>query len=97
MAARLNQRHQEMVREKIKASQLITRLTNHALGMLTKPMDSTQVQAALGLLKKCVPDLSAVDHSGEIEHQHVALLPVVAKDKDEWAQRYTLPSPEKRQ
>lgn len=53
------------MREKIKASQLINRLTNHALGKLKKsPMDASQVTAALGLLKKCVADLSSVELTG---------------------------------
>jgi len=43
-----------MVREKIRASQLITRLTNHALGKLKKPMDQSQVTAACRLLDKII-------------------------------------------
>jgi len=57
MAARLNARHSEMVREKIRASQLVNRLEDHVLGEVD--MSPTQVSAALGLLRKCVPDLSA--------------------------------------
>jgi len=48
-----------MVREKIRASQLINRLEDHVFG--EADMSNTQVQAALGLLKKCVPDLKASD------------------------------------
>lgn len=55
--ARLNRRSQEVAREKIRASMLINRLEDHSLGEVE--MSSTQVQAALGLLKKCVPDLTA--------------------------------------
>lgn len=62
MAERLNKRHQECVREKIRASQLVNRLEDHILGDLE--LTSTQVTAALGLLKKCVPDLRATEHSG---------------------------------
>lgn len=61
MAARLNPRHQDAVREKIKASQLINRLTNHALGLLKKPMDATQVAAARAVLDKAIPN--APQHS----------------------------------
>lgn len=61
---RLNPRHQDSVREKIKASQIITRLTNHVLGTLGKPMEASQVTAALGLLKKCVPDLTSTELVG---------------------------------
>ena len=63
MAARLNPRHQEMVRDKIKASQLINRLQDHVLGEVE--LRNTQVNAALGLLKKCVPDLTATTISGD--------------------------------
>lgn len=63
MAARLNPRHQEMVREKIRASQLINRLEDHVLE--GKELTATQVTSALGLLKKCVPDLKSIEHTGE--------------------------------
>lgn len=59
MAARLNPRHQDMVREKIRASQLINRLMDHALGEVD--MSATQVRAAEALLKKCLPDLKSSD------------------------------------
>lgn len=63
MAARLNPRHQEMVREKIKASQLINRLTDHALGDVE--LSATQVKAIEVLLRKSLPDLSAVAIGGD--------------------------------
>lgn len=67
MGRPIGSRHQEDVRRKIQASQLVNRLTSHALGKLKKNrMDATQVAAALGLLKKCVPDLAQVEHSGEV-------------------------------
>lgn len=83
MAARLNARHQEMVRDKIKASQLINRVQNHALGRLKKPMLDSQVRAAMGLLAKCVPDLSSVDHSGEMTYTYAPKpIPVEQRDVD---------------
>jgi hypothetical protein len=71
MAARLNPRNQQSVREKIRATQLVNRLENHVFGKCK--LDSTQVTAALGLLKKCVPDLSLVSGPGDDgahEHRH---------------------------
>lgn len=57
-----------MIREKIRASQLVNRLENHVFGEVD--LDATQVTAALGLLKKCVPDLRASDdtvtHQGDV-------------------------------
>lgn len=44
-------------RERVRTTQLINRLENHALGQVD--MSNTQVQAALGLLKKTLPDLAA--------------------------------------
>ncbi len=66
MAARLRPRHQEEVRTKIQASQLINRLTNHALGKVD--MTATQVQAVRILLDKSLPNLAAVEHSGDAEN-----------------------------
>lgn len=60
MAARLNPRHQQMIREKIKAALLVKRLQDYALTSEENEktiMSKGQVTAALGLLKKCVPDL----------------------------------------
>lgn len=60
MAARINKiRHDDETRAKIKTSQLINRLEGHVLGEFD--MKPTQVQAALGLLKKTIPDLSQSD------------------------------------
>lgn len=65
MAARLNQRHQDFVRAKIQASQLINVLQNHALGLDEKKLTPTRLKAIEILLKKSVPDLSQVAHTGE--------------------------------
>lgn len=57
MAARLNPRNQASVRLKIKGSQLVNALQDHVLA--DKKMSPSAVVAALGLLKKIVPDLSS--------------------------------------
>jgi hypothetical protein len=67
-----------MVREKIRASQLVNRLENHVFGEVD--MSSTQVNAALGLLKKCVPDMKATEHSGEVEIPLSGVVKFVSKD-----------------
>lgn len=77
MAARkVSINHHAQVREKIKTSQLVKRLVAFAL-QETDPvsgkaveMTKTQVTAALGLLRKTVPDLSQI--SGAIDHVHHA-------------------------
>lgn len=72
MAARLRLRHQDEVREKIRASQLVNRLEDHAFG--ETEMTASQVSAALGLLKKCVPDLQATQLSGDPENPFQVIL-----------------------
>ena len=56
-------RHQDDVRKKIQASQLINRLTDHAFAKIE--MTTTQVKAAEILLKKSIPDLSQVQGTGD--------------------------------
>lgn len=50
-------------RDKIKNSNILSCLIAHAEG--AREMSATQVTAGLGLLKKCLPDLQAVEHSGD--------------------------------
>jgi hypothetical protein len=67
MAARLNKLHTEEIRAKIQASQLINVLQNHALsgeGEITP----TRMKAIEILLRKSVPDLSAITLSGDAEN-----------------------------
>jgi predicted regulator of amino acid metabolism with ACT domain len=52
----------EEIREKIKSTLIIKKLENHILDDVE--MTTSQVTAALGLLRKSVPDLSAVELSG---------------------------------
>lgn len=65
IGVRRNLYHPEEVKEKIKTSQIINRLNSFVNGEIE--MSAPQVTAALGLLKKTVPDLSAVEHSGKID------------------------------
>lgn len=64
MAARTRKlRMDDRTKLRIQTTQLINRLENHILNDL--PMKPTQVQAALGLLKKTTPDLANLQHTGE--------------------------------
>lgn len=67
MAARLRAKHQDEVRLKIQASQLVNVLQNHALGK-TKELSSSRLKAAEILLRKSVPDLSTVTMTGDPEN-----------------------------
>lgn len=65
MAARLRKTHQDDVRAKIQASQLINVLQNHALGLTEEEIPASRMKAIEILLKKSVPDLSAIELSGD--------------------------------
>ena len=87
MAARsVKIRHDDETRAKIQTSQLINRLSDHVLGKVD--LKPTQVAAALGLLKKTIPDLSAAENKTEVVHRYVARLPAKAKSTEEWQQQH---------
>ena len=64
MVARMRKTHQDDVRAKIQASQLINVLQNHALGV-TEELSQSRLKAIEILLRKSLPDLSSVQVSGE--------------------------------
>ena len=64
MAARIRRRHQEDVRRKIQASQLVNYLQKHALTNIGSENANTRVRAAATLLNKVIPDVSQHEHSG---------------------------------
>lgn len=69
MAARVNKiRHDDETRAKIRTSQLINRLTDHAFGDVE--LSQTQVRSIEILLKKTLPDLSSVEMSGDMTLRH---------------------------
>jgi hypothetical protein len=73
MAARINAKHDEATRQKIQTSQLVNRLNGYALGendpTSGQPIEITQGQlkAMEILLRKSLPDLAAVQISGDPE------------------------------
>lgn len=65
MATRLSPKHDELTRSKIQTSQLVNRLNKFALDQTDSVrMSSDQVRAALGLLRKTIPDLAVTSHTG---------------------------------
>ena len=91
MAARKNRiRHDDRAREKIQVTQLTKLLQADALGKKFGNSNGP-VQLSDGrrksieiLLRKALPDLSAVEHTGDIETSYVVRMPTPAKDLDEW-------------
>lgn len=61
---RLTEEH----RDKIRKSKILQRLIDHAEGKEGVDMNQTQVTAALGLLKKALPDLQSIDMNASVEH-----------------------------
>src|SRR4051812_27786326 len=67
MAARVNKiRHDDETRAKIQTSQLINRLHDHVFSGVE--VSQTQMKAIDIMLKKTLPDLSNVEHSGQQQH-----------------------------
>ena len=64
MAARNKATHDYKTRQKIQTSQLVNRLTSHALSD-EDVMTTSQVRAAEILLKKTLPDTQAIQVTGE--------------------------------
>lgn len=64
----------EAIRERISAGVITDRLLKHVTGEIE--MTATQVAAGLGLLRKVVPDLAAIEHSGDVT-VHAFAVPVL--------------------
>lgn len=72
MAARVNKiRHDDETRAKIQTSQLINRLHAHVFEDVD--VSATQMKAIELLLRKTLPDLSAVQVGGEGENGEIVL------------------------
>lgn len=80
MAARLKKYHQDEIREKIRASQLINVLQNHALDPGSE-ISPSRIKAIEILLRKSVPDLSSIEIDGNMTitqlHEELAKLNAV--------------------
>ncbi len=87
MPARVNKiRHDDETRAKIKAGNIIARLMMFIEGEVK--MEAAQVTAALGLLKKALPDLTSVEHSGEITTSKVIRAPALGATTAAWSEQY---------
>ena len=77
-------------RRKIANSNVLTYLIEHIQGK--REMGSTQVTAAIALMKKVLPDLASVEHSGETVTSFVMYLPSPAESVEEWEQETSKPA-----
>jgi hypothetical protein len=85
MAVRKRLYHPDEVREKIQTSQLVNRLNAFVNGEIE--LTPHQVTAALGLIRKTMPDLAAMEHSGDLTQHFVMELPIAAESTETWSQQ----------
>jgi hypothetical protein len=78
----IGKRHQEDIRSKIQASQIINRLQSAFDGSIE--LTQTQVNIGKALLDKALPDLKAIEHSGPGggDIKTVSRIEMVALDDD---------------
>jgi hypothetical protein len=68
MATRIDGMHSERVRQRIRISQLITRLQNHALGRKGVRMTDSQIKAAAIVINKAMsnpPEAMNLNHTAD--------------------------------
>jgi hypothetical protein len=82
MAARYKRHHLELSREKIKTSQLVNRLQDNAMAAQSF-LDQHQIRCIEILLRKSMPDLASVEHTGDVT-SFVMRLPEPAQDTASW-------------
>lgn len=80
--------HSEVTRNRIRTAMLVNRLQNFVLGQIQ--MSASQVQAAIGLLRKTLPDLQSIEHLGELTAD-VHLVSAEPLTEDEWQRTYGEP------
>jgi hypothetical protein len=76
----------ELTRERIRTAMILNRLQKFVGGSLE--MSPHQVTAALGLLKKTIPDLQSIEHSGFLEADVVHTISGDVMSEAEWAETY---------
>ena len=70
--------HKQQTKDRIKATALLARLHSHVMDECE--MSNTQVRAALGLLNKVLPDVKAIEVSGDAENPLTIEIVRFAKD-----------------
>ena len=70
-------------RVKIKNSNILNALIEHVEGL--REMSASQVSAGVALLRKVLPDMVAVEHSGEVVTSKVIRAPSLASTAETWA------------
>ena len=79
-------RHDENTRDKIKVAMLINRLQGLIEGSIQ--LSVGQVRAIEVLLRKKLPDLAAIEHTGDAVNVYVARMPEPVKDMAAWREQH---------
>ena len=79
-------RHDDNTRAKIKAGNIIARLVKLIAGEIEMPPHA--VTAALGLLRKTLPDLTSVEVSKDVTVTYVARMPRKQTSMEQWQNNY---------
>ena len=94
MAARMKQHHQDDVRKKINARQLLNFMAAYALTgcWRGRPVDAkdgaSRVMAADRVLNYALPKLANVEFTGEVQKRFIAELPAMETSSQAWLERY---------
>ena len=72
-------------RTKIANSKILNNLIAFAEGQKGANMSATQVNAAIALLRKVMPDLQSVEVQADVTHNTVAAQPI---SPEEWARQH---------
>lgn len=76
---------EQKTRAKIQASQIVNRLISFVKGEVV--LEPAQVTAAVHLMKKVLPDVSYVEHAGEVSHK-VIRAPAIVKTAEDWTEKH---------
>lgn len=70
------------------ATMLMKRLCANALGTLDPPMTQGEIRSAEVVLKKIVPDLSAIEQTTDVNIHYVARVPNPQPEMNEWQRQH---------
>ena len=91
-AQRRKEERKEELRTFLRGSEYLRQLHE----WFDKPLSADQLavarfkaEIALKLLAKCLPDLKAVEHSGEVLVDHIARIPQTNENAEQWQQQHS--------
>ena len=92
-AQRRREQSKEALREQLRAAEYLRQL-HELMGKEIAPEEVPAVRLkadiALRLLGKCLPDLKAVEHSGDLDVNHfVSRLPAPAENAEQWQAQHS--------